>query len=238
MYDAAHVAEIDSRRATCDEFAPRRTKARDALNDGEGRLNRFVVSLLAMIVIAGALVTIILTWTSADASIERITDFAGFLQDHDDQDGKLILTLAMVVLILLMASVLVLELAASPSQRMRIHNVTAGEVTITTARIGEHIDDAVRGVGHISDCRTTVARKGQRVEVILDLYVDPGADLAQTADEACRRAHSLVDKLGIELASKPRARLHYRELRLQAEGKPPDDRDSWNRPVAEEQRDD
>ncbi len=206
------------------------------MNEGEGQANRFIVSLLAMLVIFAALLTIVLAWTAADATIERISNFAGFLEDHNDRDGKLILTLGMVVVILIMASVLVLELTASPTQRMRVRYVTAGEVTITTARIAEHIDEAVRRVPHVAESRTTVARKGKRIDLVLDLHVDPGAELAQTADEACRTAHTLVEKLGIELAAMPRARLHYRELRLQAEVTQ-GDQGSWERPLAEEQRD-
>lgn len=210
------------------------------MNEGEGQVNRFIVALLAMLVIFAAVVTIVLVWTAPEATIERISDFAGFLEDNNDRDGKLIFTLAMVVVILIMASVLVLELTASPTQRMRVRNVTAGEVTITTARIAEHIDEAVRQVPHVADSRTTVARKGKRIDLVLDLHVDAGADLAQVADEACRRAHTLVEKLGIELASMPRARLHYRELRLQAEvteGDQQGEQGSWERPLAEEQRD-
>ncbi|HLB23925.1 MAG TPA: hypothetical protein VJP07_07505 [Dehalococcoidia bacterium] len=198
--------------------------------ESEGGLNRFVVALMAMVVIFGALLAVLLAWAAPDGSIGRVQDFAGFLDDHNDRDGKLILSLGALVVVLLMTCVLILELAPSSTQRMRVRNVTSGEVTITTKRIAELVDDSVRAAPHVADCSTTVARRGRRVELVLDLHVDAGAELAQTADEACRRAHVLVEQLGIELSGKPRARLHYRELRLRPEAGADADARGWERP--------
>ncbi len=187
------------------------------MNETDGQVNRLAVSLLALLTIFGALLAVLLAWGVPESSIDRVMSFTDFLQRHNNRDSKLILTLGAAVLILVMASVLILELTASPAQRMRVRKVTSGDVTITTTRIGEHIDDAVRGLAHIADSKTVVERQGRRVAVVLDLHVDAGADLATTADAACRCAHTLVEKLGIELAAMPRARLHYRELRLHAD---------------------
>jgi hypothetical protein len=206
------------------------------MSERDGQVNRFAISLLAMAIMFAAALVIILTWTAANATIERIADLVAFLEAHNNRDGKVILTLSMVVVMLIMASVLILELTASASEHMRVRNVASGDVTITTARLAAHIDDAVRSLPHVADSQTIVARKGRRVEVILDLHVDAGADLAPTADEACRRAHRLIERLGVELASKPRARLHYRELRLQAEQRATQGEETQRR--IEEQRDD
>ncbi|MBI5288403.1 MAG: hypothetical protein HY873_05480, partial [Chloroflexi bacterium] len=143
---------------------------------------------------------------------------------------KLIVSLGALVVGLVMACVLILELIPSSTQKMRVRNVKSGEVTITTARIAEVIDGAVRTVPHVAECSSTVARHGRRVEVVLDLHVDAGTELAQTADEACRRAHTLVEQLGIELSAKPRARLHYRELRLRTDTQPDAGTTAWERP--------
>jgi len=198
--------------------------------DSEGALNRFAVALLAMLCIFTALFAVLLAWIAPDASIDRLRDFTGFLEDHNNRDGKLVASLGALVVVLIMACVLILELIPSSTQKMRVRNVKSGEVTITTARIAEVIDGAVRTVPHVAQCSSTVARHGRRVEVILDLHVDAGAELAQTADEACRRAHSLVEQLGIELSAKPRARLHYRELRLRADTQRDAGTTTWERP--------
>lgn len=97
----------------------------------------------------------------------------------------------------------------------------SGEARITTAQIGARIDAEVRGIPHVARCTSTVSARGNRIEVVLDLDLHPGAALSQTADAACARAQALVERqLGIALAGPPRARLHYRELRLRADAPP------------------
>ena len=125
------------------------------------------------------------------------------------------ISLAAVVVVLLMLTIMLVELTPSPTQRMRVRNLKSGDATITTKQIAERIEDEVAATPHVASCKATVAARGGKAEVVLDLHVDAGADLAQTADEACRLAHTLVEeRMGIALVQRPRARLHYRELRL------------------------
>lgn len=181
----------------------------------EGEVNRFVVALLALLVIFGAAVIITLAWGAPDGTIARIADLAGWLRRHNDRDTKVIVTLASVVIVLAMLMTIIVELTPSPTQRMRVRRVKAGEATITTREIAERIDAELRQVEHIADCQAIVAAHGRQVEAVLDLHVDAGADLTRTADDACTRIRQLVEgQIGIELAAPPRARLHYRELRL------------------------
>jgi hypothetical protein len=130
-----------------------------------------------------------------------------------------------------MAAVLIVELVP-PSNQVRV-GVESGVVAINTRQIAQRIDAEVAGVEHVSACRSTVTRRGKRVEVVLELDVDAGADLSRAADEACRRAHVLVEQqLRIELAARPRARIHYRELRLgdaSGQERPPT---GWERPAS------
>src|SRR4029079_10627208 len=91
----------------------------------------------------------------------------------------------------------------------------SGDASITTKEIAGRIEAEVRQVSHVSDWQAAVTARGKRIEVVLDVQLDPGADLAQAAEAACRNTQTLVEqRLEIELAQKPRARLRYRELRL------------------------
>jgi hypothetical protein len=137
-----------------------------------------------------------------------------------------------------MASVLIVELVP-PSNQLRVGDVESGSVAITTAQIARRIETEVSSVDHVSAGRATVTRRGQRVEVVLDLDVDAGADLSAAANEACYRAHKLVEqRLRIELAERPRARIHYRELRLKDGSGRDRSLTGWERPEGEEERDD
>ena len=177
--------------------------------------NRFTVVAAALIVIFAALLVTMLAWLAPGGTIDHVADLAGWLRRHDDRETKIIISLVAAVVTLLMLMAIIIELTPSPTQKMRVRDMKSGEARITTQQIAERVDAEVHQIQHIAQCRATVVARGKKVEVILDLHVGPGADLSQTADEACRRADVLItQQLGIALAARPRARLHYRELRL------------------------
>ena len=208
-------------------------------DDPLDQINRFLIATVSLLVMFGTLVVILLAWGTTDGAIGRVEDFAGYLRDHDGREGKVIVTLVALVLVLLMLTVMLVELTPSPTQRMRVRNVGTGDATLTTRQIAERIEDEARAVPHVAGCRAVVAARGDKVEVVLDLHVGTGADLARTADEACRRVHVLVEEqMGIALVQRPRARLHYRELRLNDDGTlqaaPARPSTGWERPGEDE----
>lgn len=199
--------------------------------------NRFAIVVTALVLIFLAALIVLLAWGASSDSIGRLEDFTGWLRKHDNNETKTVITLGATVVVLLMLSVIILEVTPSPTQRLRLRNVKAGSATITTREIADRINaEIAERVPHIARCDTIVATNGKRVDVVLDLHLEPGADLAHTANVACAHAHALVEQeMGIELASPPRATLHYRELRLSGEKVPT----GWERPPehAEEERD-
>jgi hypothetical protein len=198
--------------------------------------NRFGIVVTALSVIFLTLLVLLLAWGASSDSIGRIEDLAGWLRKHDDGETKTVITLGGAVLVLLMLSIIILEVTPSPTQRLRVRSVKAGGATITTKEIALRINAEIeQQVPHVATCDAMVATHGRGVDVVLELHVEPGADLAHTANVACGHAHALVEQqMGIDLAAPPRARLHYRELRLREDQLPT----GWERPsVAEEERD-
>ncbi|TAK59209.1 MAG: hypothetical protein EPO22_10420 [Dehalococcoidia bacterium] len=186
--------------------------------DSEGALNRFFIVVLALFVVFAVAVVIMLAWGAPDRGIERVADLADWLSRHNDRETKVIVTLGGAVVVLAMAMAIIVELTPSPTQRMRIRNVKTGDATITTREIADRIDAEAQRVEHIAECQSIVAARGRRVEVVLDLHVDAGADLTRASNEACARVRQLVEgQIGVELATTTRARLHYRELRLRGD---------------------
>jgi hypothetical protein len=184
-------------------------------DEPQDQVNRFVIVVIALLVIFASLVVVMLAWGAPEQSIDQLRDFAGFLDDNTTREGQIIVSLLAAVIVLLMLTVIILEITPSPTQRMRVRSITSGEVSITTPEMAERIEQEVRAVPHVAEASAIVAARGKRAEVALELHVDSGADLALTADEACRRTQALVVQgMGIRLAKPPRARLHYRELRL------------------------
>lgn len=178
-------------------------------------LNRFIISVVALLLVFAALLLVLLAWGATDGTIARVEDFAEYLRGHDGRDTKVIVTLGAVIAVFLLLALLIVQLTPSPLQKMRVRNVKAGDAVITTKEIAARIEEEARQAPHVRSAKATVATHGKKLDVVLDLHVEPAADLARTADEACRRAHELVERqIGVELAARPRARLHYRELRL------------------------
>jgi hypothetical protein len=184
-------------------------------DDPLAQLNRFAIIIAAMLIAFAALVAVLLAWGAPGGTIDHIADFAGWLRRHNDRETKVIISLGAGVVVMLMATLIVVEMTPPADQRLRVRKVPSGDVAITTSQIAERIEAAVAGIEHVGASRTTVIRRGTRVEALIDLQVAAGADLARTAEDACRTAQDVVERqLGIELAARPRARLHYRELRL------------------------
>lgn len=204
------------------------------------QINRFVIVVLCLLLIAVSALVVALAWWRPDESIARVGDFAGWLSDRNNQDAKLILSLGAGVVVLALLTLIVVEMTPGDSQKMRVRNMKSGDAVITTKQIAERVNEETMQAPHVAACSATVVRHGKKVEIALDLHVDPGADLAETADEACRRAHVLVEeRMGIGLTARPRARLHYRELHLRREGPPQElqaqrETPGWERPVGED----
>ena len=184
-------------------------------DDPLDQVNRAAISVVALLVVFACLLLVLLAWAEPGATIGRIEDFASWLNDHNDDETKILLSLGALVIVLLMVGVMIIELTPSPTQVMRIRDVNAGGATISTAEIAARVEEEVRAVPGVAQAQAVVAAHGDRVEVVLDLQVRPEADLSRTADEACRRAHTLVEEgMAVPLKGLPRARLRYRELQL------------------------
>jgi hypothetical protein len=108
------------------------------------------------------------------------------------------------------------EVLPRGSSTVRVSDLRVGNAILSTAAISQRVEEAVERVPHISDARAVVKSGRKGVKVALDLHVDPEANLATVTDEACEAATDLLtNRIHVALAEPPRARLHYRELRLQ-----------------------
>ena len=189
--------------------------------------NRVVIIGGALLCIFLVFVVILLAWGAPDQSIDRLGDLASYLEDHNDTPAKLIVTFGGLIFVLLAFMIIIYEVAP-PTQTGNLKLGTAGgaDARISTEEIARRLEGEVRLMPQVSDVQATVLGRGQKAEVKLDLHVSAEADLAITAEEACRRASQLLEhQMGLELARPPQAQLHYRELRVStspaAYGPPP-----------------
>ena len=177
--------------------------------------NRVLVLGGALLWIFVILVIILLAWGAPDESIVRLTDLAGYLEDHNETTVKLIMTFGGLILILLAVIVIIFEVAPPATRSMRVEKVGGGEARISTEEIAHVLEEKLRELPDVNQVQASVLARGRKAEVSLDLHVGLEADLSATAEEACRRARQLFEEqIGVTLARSPQARLHYRELRV------------------------
>ncbi|HWQ27993.1 MAG TPA: alkaline shock response membrane anchor protein AmaP [Dehalococcoidia bacterium] len=178
-------------------------------------VNRAAIVAGALLLVFAAFVVIVLTWGAPEASVGRLQDFAQWLDEHQSTGAKLITTLGALVVVLLAVAVVVLELSPSSTQTVRVASGDRGVATISTEAIAERVQREVEQTPHVVSSSVRVIGRRRAVEVELELDVDAYANLRETAMDACERARAVVhDVMGVPLAAPPRARLHYRELRV------------------------
>jgi hypothetical protein len=177
--------------------------------------NRIVLILVCLALISGAVSLIVLTWTIPNDSIDGLRDAVDWLEENNEDMEKAVLTAAAAAAGLFALVVLIIELTPRSSGDVKVTDLQVGDAVLSTAAISQRVEEAVRLVPHIADVRAAVKAKGKGVTLTLDLHVDPDANLAAVTDDACMAAREvLTNRVHVSLAAPPRARLHYRELRL------------------------
>ncbi len=177
--------------------------------------NRVVVVLLCLILMFGAAAVTALAWGGPDESIDWLRDAATWLEERNTDGTKFIITTAAVTVSMIALAVLITELYPRAAGRVKVTDLQAGDAVLSTAAIGQRVEEAVTGLPNVADARASVKAKRKGVVVDLDLHVDPDADLVSVIDDANEATRGiLAEKVHVTLIGPPRTRIHYRELRL------------------------
>jgi hypothetical protein len=172
--------------------------------------NRVLAVGVALLWIFLIFVVILLAWGAPDQSIDRLGDLAGYLEDHNTNGAKMIITFGGLILALLGLIIILVEIAPPESGNVRIAKVGAGEALIGTDEVARQVEQEMQSVPHLRSAKVRVAGRGKKAELRLDLDVAAEADVASVATEACLRAREVVEgRIGVELEAAPRAQVRY-----------------------------
>jgi hypothetical protein len=178
--------------------------------------NRLFMTLLGLALLVLAMSVVALTWTIPGDSIAWLRDATDWMARHNEDTEKALLSLIAGTVAFLALVLVLLELLPDNGD-VRVTDLRVGGAVLSTADITQRVEEAVRTVDHVVNVKASVKAKRKGVLVLLNLDVDPDANLAIVTDEACEAASDvLANKVHVSLAAPPQARLHYRELRLKS----------------------
>lgn len=173
-------------------------------------LNRSLIVLVSGLVIVLMSVVIFLTWSANTEVIDAIFDVAEYLEDNNDDVGRLIVTL--VAMIIAVAALLVIILELAPEDEVKELKVRqAGATTIVPAQaLRDRLEEALLGVPEITAARVKVNTRDEGVTAELDVTITPEANIAHVTQEATRVVIDTVQEdLGLPVRGTPLVRVAF-----------------------------
>jgi len=167
-----------------------------------------VMAAAAMIVVMALLIFI--TWSADTDAIDSLGDLVEFLNDHNDNAGKLIITLAALIVVVLSLLIVVVELAPEDEQKeLRVRQEGATTV-VPAAALRARIEEALVALPEVSGARAKVSTRDKGIATSLDLTLTPGANIAEVTQESVRIVTDTVQlDLGLPLAGVPTVRVSF-----------------------------
>ncbi len=171
--------------------------------------NRNAIIALAAILALGMAVVSFLAWAESAQAIDALEDFAAYLREHDDNSGRLVVTLAALLVAVLSMLVIILEL--SPEAEAENLEIRGRGATLLAPRqaVAERLQDALLHLDGVLEARVKPASKAAddlfvEAEMLVEAGAIPSAVAATAADTM---EETLRRDLGISLSSDSRIRV-------------------------------
>ena len=172
--------------------------------------NRTLIVLVAALWIVAMAVLIFFTWTADADIIDGIGDFQEYLADHNDDAGKLIVTLGALVAAVLALIVIIIEVAPEDEEReLRVEQ--AGATTIVPAgALRQRLEEAVTAIPQITAAKARVSTRDKGIATALDITLLPTANVAAVTQEASRVVIDTVQTdLGLPVVGVPTVKIAF-----------------------------
>lgn len=171
-------------------------------------INRSAIIVLAALAIIVMAVVIFIAWAAPDETIDRLGDFVQYLDAHNDNPSRLILTLGALTLIVLAGLAIVVEVAPQ-EQRGELRVEQEGTTTVISREgLCQRLEEALLALPSVTAAKVDVASRSNGVATSLDLTLAPGSNVAHASQEARRIiTQSLQEEMGLPVADPPRIRV-------------------------------
>lgn len=172
--------------------------------------NRTFIVIAAAVWIVLMAVLIFFTWTADTDIIDRLGDFVEYLDAHNDDAGKLIITLSALVSVVLALLVIIVEVAPEDEEReLRVEQ--AGATTIVPASaLRQRLEEALTGIPEVTAAKAKVSTKDKGIMAALDITLLPNANVAAVTQEATRVVIDTVQTdLGLPVVGVPTVKISF-----------------------------
>ncbi len=168
-----------------------------------------IITLAALVIIAAAVVSFV-AWAAGDEAIERLQDFVQYLNEHNDNPGRLILTLGALTLVVLAVLVIVVELVpVQEAGHLRVEQ--AGATTIVAGpALRQRLEEVLLALPAVTGAKVDVGSRNKGLVAAVQLTVTPQTNVAEVSQEAMAAlARTLQQEMGLPLAEAPRLRITF-----------------------------
>jgi hypothetical protein len=142
--------------------------------------------------------------------IDRLGDFVEYLDAHNDDAGKLIVTLSALVTVVLALLIIIVEVAPEDEEReLRVEQ--AGATTIVpAAALRQRLEEALTGIPEVTAAKAKVSTKDKGIVAALDVTLRPNANVAAVTQEAARVVVDTVQTdLGLPVVGLPTVKISF-----------------------------
>ncbi|MFQ5879368.1 MAG: hypothetical protein ACE5IZ_04225 [Dehalococcoidia bacterium] len=172
--------------------------------------NRLAIVALATLWVGFMAFIIVIAWLADAQAIDRLGDFVRYLDDHTDNQSKVIVTLGALALILVALVVITVEVLPPPVSDIRL--VQAGGVTavLSGASVAERLGEELRALPQVREASAQVFGRHNGMAVVAELAVAPDANLAATVEAAQRLVQEVAEgRIGVPLVASPMVRVRF-----------------------------
>lgn len=172
--------------------------------------NRAAIVLFAGFTVIAMAVIIFVTWAADDRVVDRLGDMVEYMDAHRDNAGRLIVTLAALIVAVLSLLVIIVEFAPEDEEKeLRVEQ--AGATTIVPARaLRLRLEEALTALPEVTASRARVATRDKGIAASLDLTVTPGANVGALTQDAIRVVVDTVQAdLGLPVSGVPTVRVVF-----------------------------
>lgn len=183
--------------------------------------NRTVIVLVAAMMIVVMAIVVFVTWAADDRVVDRLGDMVEYMDAHRDNAGRLIVTLAALIVAVLSLLVIILEFAPEDEEKeLRVQQ--AGATTIVPAQaLRLRLEEALTALPEVTASRVRVNTRDKGIAASLDLTVTPGANVGVLTQDAIRVVVDTVQTdLGLPVAGVPTVRVVFGGPKAQAQPQP------------------